>query len=315
MTAQRPKVLFIAGIGRSGSTLVDRALGELSGFQSLGELVHLWQRGLIDNEQCGSGEPFRACPFWNKVGHVAFGGWDRIDAAATLAMQMRVDRTRYVPLLGTTRMAPGFRGPLERYASILGDVYHAAAEVSGAGVLVDSSKHVSTAYVLRHVGAIDLAVLHLVRDPRAVAYAWTKAKARPEAGEGAVMARYSPLRTSVYYTVQNAMLDALRFTKTPYLRVRYEDFVAEPAETMRRILALTGHEATPLTGIDGHELTLAGNHNVGGNPMKLLTGPITVRRDDAWKDLMRKRDRATVTALTAPHVLAYRYGLGRGRSS
>jgi hypothetical protein len=212
-------------------------------------------------------------------------------------------------------MAPGFRGPLELYASMLGDVYHAAADVSGARVLVDSSKHVSTAYVLRHVGAIDLAVLHLVRDPRAVAYAWTKTKARPEAGENAVMARYSPMKTSVYYTVQNAMLDALRLTNTPYLRVRYEDFTAAPADTMRRILALTGDEATPLTGIAGHQLTLSGNHNVGGNPMKLMTGPITIRRDDAWKSRLRARDRATVTALTAPHVLGYRYGLGRGRTS
>ena len=310
---RRPTVLFIAGIGRSGSTLVDRALGEVPGFQSLGEVVHLWRRGLIDNEQCGSSEPFRSCPFWNKVGHVAFGGWDRLDAEATIELQRRVDRTRYVPLLATKHLTRGFRAPLERYASILGDVYNAAAEISGARVLIDSSKHVSTAYVLRHVGAIDLAVLHLVRDPRAVAYAWTKTKARPSAGADAEMARYSPLRTSTFYTVQNAMLDALRMTNVPYLRMRYEDFTSAPASTMKQVLQLAGDASAPLDAIDGHEITLSSNHNVGGNPMKLITGPITIKRDDAWAQHLSRRDRATVTALTAPHVLGYRYGLGRRR--
>lgn len=306
----RPTVLFIAGMGRSGSTLIDRALGEVPGHQSLGEVVHLWQRGVVDNEQCGSGEPFHACPFWNKIGHVAFGGWDRFDADAALRLQHSVDRTRYVPRLATARMAPGFRTRLERYASLLGDVYAAAAEVSGARVLIDSSKHVSTAYVLRHVGTIDLTVLHLVRDPRAVAYAWTKVKARPSGGEVAEMARYSPAKTAVYYTVQNAMLDGLSHTATPYLRLRYEDFAAAPIVSIRRTLALTGTDHTPLPFIEDHDMVLGANHNVGGNPMKHRTGAITIARDDEWRVQLGRRTRHLVSAMTAPHLMRYGYGFG-----
>ena len=213
----------------------------------------------------------------------------------------------------TARMAPGFRVPLEQYASLLGDVYAAAAEVSRARVLVDSSKHVSTAYVLRHVGAIDLAVLHLVRDPRAVAHAWTKVKARPDAGNGAEMARYSPLKTAVYYSVQNLMLDALAFTDVPYLRMRYEDFTATPQDALRSVLRLTGDGDTPLDFIDGSELSLAPNHNIGGNPMKHQSGRVAIRRDDAWLNEMRRRDKALVSAVTAPHLLRYRYAFGGGR--
>ena len=311
--SDRPTVLFIAGLGRSGSTLLDRALGEVPGYQSLGEVVHLWQRGLIDNEHCGSGEPFRACPFWNKVGHVAFGGWDRIDPDDVLSLKRRVDRTRYVPLLALHRVPPGMRTALERYASMLGDVYHAAAEVGGARVVIDSSKHVSTAYLLRHVAGIDLRVVHLVRDPRAVAYAWTKVKARPSAGTDAQMARYTPTKTSVYYSVQNAMLDALRLSSVPYVRIRYEDFTAAPAPTVRRILELTGDAALPLHAFDGHDITLGGNHNVGGNPMKAKTGRMTIRRDDDWSTHLPRRRRWMVGALTAPHLLAYRYGFRGSR--
>ena len=130
--ARQPTVLFIAGLGRSGSTLVDRVLGSLPGVQSLGEVVHLWQRGLVDNETCGCHEPFRSCPFWGKVGQAAYGGWDDFDVAEAMRLQRAVDRTRYVPLLAAPGIVPGFRRSVERYASQLGDLYHAAAEVAGA---------------------------------------------------------------------------------------------------------------------------------------------------------------------------------------
>jgi len=79
------KVLYIGGFGRSGSTLVERILGQLPGFCSAGEIVFLWQRGLIDGQLCGCGVPVPECEFWSRVGKTAFGGWDQIDAHEMLA--------------------------------------------------------------------------------------------------------------------------------------------------------------------------------------------------------------------------------------
>ncbi len=62
-----PKVLLIAGASRGGSTLIDRLLGQLDGFQSTGELAHIWRRGLLKNQRCGCGVPFRKCRFWRDV--------------------------------------------------------------------------------------------------------------------------------------------------------------------------------------------------------------------------------------------------------
>ena len=47
--AGAPRVLFIAGTGRSGSTLLERLLGQIPEVAPLGEVVHLWERGVIDN--------------------------------------------------------------------------------------------------------------------------------------------------------------------------------------------------------------------------------------------------------------------------
>ena len=45
------RVLFIGGLGRSGSTLIEKLLNELPGMVAVGELVHLWERGLGNRER------------------------------------------------------------------------------------------------------------------------------------------------------------------------------------------------------------------------------------------------------------------------
>ncbi len=67
MSEQRVKVLYILGAGRSGSTLLSNILGQLDGFQSVGELFYLWENGLLKGGLCGCGEPVLQCPFWSEV--------------------------------------------------------------------------------------------------------------------------------------------------------------------------------------------------------------------------------------------------------
>ena len=60
-------VLLVAGSGRSGSTLLASALGQLPGAFCAGELRYLWQRGAVEDHRCGCGEPFSRCPVWTVV--------------------------------------------------------------------------------------------------------------------------------------------------------------------------------------------------------------------------------------------------------
>src|SRR5437870_4438917 len=112
--SMRPvRVLYIGGCGRSGSTLLDRMLGQVPGVCSLGELTHLW-RGLLDNAECGCGAPIRDCPFWRAVGECAFGGWQALDAVEMVRLQRSVLRQRYVPFMVAPALWPPFRRKLEQ---------------------------------------------------------------------------------------------------------------------------------------------------------------------------------------------------------
>ncbi|GAA3742386.1 sulfotransferase [Salinactinospora qingdaonensis] len=300
-------VVFVGGLGRSGSTLIERALGELPGVCSVGELVHLWQRGLIDNERCGCGAPFSGCAFWRDVGWRAFGGWHCLDPDDILALRASVDRTRYVPwLLGRTP-SPALAARLCHYTDLYDHVYAAIASVSGCDVVVDSSKHASLAACLRHRYGERMRVVHVVRDPRAVAHAWGKRVPRPDATPTSPeqeMARYSPGRAAVQWTAQNAVFAALARTEVPVHRVRYEDFVAAPAARFAEVAGFIGHQGElPITA-DGH-VYLSTTHTVSGNPTRFRTGAVAVRADDTWREELAPRDRALVAAMTLPFRMCY----------
>ena len=54
MNGGRVRVLYLGGLGRSGSTVIERLTGQLPGVCAVGELVHLWDRGVTDGERCRS---------------------------------------------------------------------------------------------------------------------------------------------------------------------------------------------------------------------------------------------------------------------
>ena len=199
-------VVYLGGFGRSGSTLLERVLGQVPGTVAAGEVVHLIERGLLRDEDCGCGRAFGDCPFWSDVGIKAFGGWEHVDGEEWLALKRRVDRNRYIPLL-LAPVRPRFRADLDQHAERLGALYTAIAEVGGARVVIDSSKQASTAFVLRRVAPIDLRVVHLVRDSRGVAYSWTKEVARPEVrDQSALMPRFHPVGAAARWMSYNALV-------------------------------------------------------------------------------------------------------------
>jgi len=297
----RPRVLLIAGSGRSGSTLFERALGDVAGVTALGETVHLWERGLRDDELCGCGEPFSRCGFWSAVGGVAFGGWRALPPHEMVELRHDIVRTRYIPrMLGPSRDV-GWRLRRDRLARHVGAIYRAVAETTGAQLIVDSSKMPAYAALLRHAG-VDLRCVYVVRDPRGVAHSLAKTVTRPEVTNGsATMARYGAAESALWWSTFDATFALMARAGVPLITVRYEDFVRDPRSWTARTLDFAGAPADEegLSHITSERVRLSRCHLVAGNPMRFRTGDITLARDEAWRVDMPVKDRRLVTALTA----------------
>jgi hypothetical protein len=307
------RVIYLGGLGRSGSTLVERLLAELPGVCSVGEVVHMWQRGVVEDERCGCGEPFSGCGFWHDVGQAAFGGWARLDAGRVTRLRGAVDRTRFIPLLAAPVLPAGTRRDLDDYLGYYARLYSAIADVSGCPIVVDSSKHASLAFCLRWCPRLDLRVIHVVRDSRAVAYSWTRRVSRPDSTRASSMATYSPAAAAGHWNAQNSALQLLAGVGVPTLRVRYEDLVSSPAAILARIADFARIEADGsqfgFLGADADTrwADLRAAHTASGNPMRFTTGRVAIRRDERWRAAMPPGQRRTVTALTAPLLAQYHY--------
>lgn len=307
-----PPVLVLGGLGRSGSTLLERCLGQVPAVTALGEVLHLWERGLRDDQRCGCGQYFSRCGFWSEIGRRASGEWAEIDASEAVEDRYTVVRNRHLAalVLGQPRTAARLRR--NRLLRRLGALYAAAADVSGAKLLVDSSKHPAYGFLLRRA-AVRLRVVLVVRDPRGVAYSWTKQVARPEVTTTTeLMPRYGPVGSTLRWSLYNALFHSLRLLRVPVLVVRYEDLVADPRATVRRVLTFAGMPPTDadLEFIRDGAVHLDTHHTVAGNPMRFTVGTIEVSLDDIWRQRMPAGQRRMASLLSVP--LRYRYGyLGR----
>lgn len=319
-------VVAIAGTGQNGATLFCRMLGELPGHIAVGEIGRLWDKGLVENVACACGRPFRECPFWREVGDRAFDGWDALDTAEVLRLydgltlkRSRLQHPFALPFILFPRLWGRYGRDLRAYEDLMARLYRAILEVSGATVIVDSMKIPAHVYMMSRAPAFRTKVLHLVRDSRGVAYSNTKKIDR----QGTLQDRpyrvqRHPRETSVKWTWFNLSYPVLRWFGTPVMRVRYETLVRRPREVLEQAAAFLGLpvEADTLAFLreGDREIDLPSGHIPAGNRMRLLSGTVTLRVDDAWKRELDPGARRLVTAMTWPLLLRYGY-LGRDPES
>jgi hypothetical protein len=312
-------VVFVGGYARTGSTLLDRLLGQIEGFASFGELRHVWDRNFRGNQLCGCRLPFRECPFWTEVVRDAFGGFDAVDAAAVSRDGRTVNSLFDVPRLLSGGWTSGWRERYARYTAAVAALYRAMQRVSGARWLVDSTKDPQHAYVLRELPGFEIRLVHLVRDGRAVAHSWQRVRNRPEiTWRQQDMPRFPVVRSALAWDVTNLAAEGLTRLGVPTVRVRYEDLVRDAGRELERIVDGLGLGTARLDFLGPGTARLGPAHTVAGNPMRFEEGIVELRPDEEWTDRMPPMQRAVVTALTAPLLARYGYrfrGVPPGRAS
>jgi Sulfotransferase family len=303
------KVLYIAGESRSGSTILDNILGQIDGFVAVGEIRYAFDRGLRENRLCGCNTPFADCRFWRHVFREAYGGMQAIDAERMFHVYCDGDRAS---LSALTTIAAGRRWlrehRLAEYLDNLSRLYDAVHTVTGCHVIVDSSKNPSYGHLLTVIPYLEIYVLHLVRDPRAVAFSNQRAKPLMDNGPDDRFATISSSRSALRWIWRNAGSEVLRHRLTKrWMRLRYEDFLVNPEASVRKIVELVGERFTGQPFIDPHQVMLRPTHSVSGNPVRLHNGIVKLRVDDEWKRSLPAAERALVGCLTLAGLIKYHF--------
>jgi hypothetical protein len=312
----RQKVLFIMGMTRSGSTVVDNVLGEVDGFFSGGEIRLIWKRGVLEHRGCGCGQALLECTVWREVLRRAYGYADRrpIDSQAAVALRTQRSALRIKHTWGLLRRHPSVpprEQLLRAYLAMVAPLYQSIGTVTGARVIIDSSKRPPDAALLRLVPGLDVYVVHLVRDPRAVAYSWRRTRGQPDPNGPVRLATNGTIHSTSRWVYRNAAAEAVMraVPSDRVLRLRYESFVACPAQTVRSIMRFVGEDGPGPTFSDERTIELGINHTVSGNPSRFRTGSVRIADDGEWRERQRRRHRVVATAVALPLLARYGYAL------
>lgn len=305
MLDNKIKIIYVAGWGRSGSSILSNVLGQLKGVFSAGEMRYIGERGIKSNRLCGCGSHFNDCEFWGKVFLEAFGaGWEDLDKYRSLSNVLVGGGSVFYFMVPFGKFR--FLGRYREYIGLLGEIYRAIGKVSGNNVIVDTSKLPVFGYLLRFVPGVDLYTVHLVRDPRAVAFSWQRKKILENVDGGIFIDRHNIVKSGAQWGLMNFLTERLLNVKGRYLRIRYEDLINSPADQLRPVMDLVGIDAEKLPIENHNEIKMGVHHTVSGNPSRFKTGKIKLRLDDEWRYKMDKWRKFIVTAITFP--LAFRYG-------
>ena len=301
-------VVFIGGQSRSGSTLLDLMLGQVEGFLSLGELQYIWQRGFLENHLCGCGKEFRQCKFWGNVVEEMFGSFQQMDLQHLCTLWNTIERQWYFFVFPYLAGATSYREKLSEYTCALGKLFTAIQKVSGKQFLVDSSKKPFHGFLLHAIPTVDLRVIHLIRDCRAVGYSWQRKKLRPEVHwKKDYMEIFSPAYMAMDWNFRNGAMDILGSIIEHYTMVQYETLARDPSGVLKDLLAYLEVDVVPPPILQHGELELTVHHTVGGNPMRFQRGRIPVTPDLEWKRSMPVRHKMLTTLLSWPLLLRYGY--------
>jgi hypothetical protein len=243
----KPRVLYVLGYGRSGSTVLGMALGGHPAMVNLGQIsaLRMFVPGPthVGSRACGCLQPLDQCPYWRGVAQ-------RLGSMEALA---RSD-AGLSPTLGWRRYAPWLTEPsaeMPRWADAAAALYRATIEEANAAVAVDTSKGATRAWWLWRSGAVDLTFIWLTRRLDDVI------RSQMKRGHSALKTVFS------WQLAQHQVGQFVRkveATGARVPRITYERLTEDPRTVLSEIL---GH-----AGLPWHEdvLTPRADHVIGGNP-------------------------------------------------
>jgi hypothetical protein len=304
-------VAYILSANFSGSTLLAMLLGAQSEAFTMGEMrVPALQNP--DTYRCSCGELIKQCGFWNEVSSrmakKGIGGFDITHPN----LSIHDVESRYVArVLNAMPRGPVLEGVRSvalsvspAWAAHLREVHArntALAEVfqdmSGARVVVDSSKLALHLKFLLKSDRLKIKALNLIRDGRAVVTSMLghgfQRATRAETIAGAAMEwkRTNEASESVLSTMPASQS----------MTFQYEELCRQPEATLRSICKFLGMDTRQIN-LDFRSKT----QHVLGNDMRLKSGS-DIRLDERWRTTLTRDDLAAFDQVAGEMNRKYGY--------
>lgn len=307
-------IIYIAGYGRSGSTLLEKLLHCQPSLNASGELANFFKLYGSSSAVCSCGHVLDKCNFWSNVANELVMNDFSVKGFSNFA-KIQQKRESLISHGGSF-----FSNKYHKvYSNLMASLFEAVSHQfnSEEKILIDSSKTAySTSYrpiAISQMGKYRIRVIHLVRDCRGVAWSVKKGLNRKiEKGEkGRVF--LPVLRAIVGWVYSNKAASRLKgyLGENSYCLVRYEDLVEDPVEVLKNLesflkLDLKESRYIAQKAREGHEVQLPEIHQLAGNRMR-FSYSLSISPDYAWKEKLNTQTKAFIKIITMPLMRKYGY--------
>lgn len=224
-----PKVLYIMGTARSGSTVLEIMLAANPDVFGAGELTYLVQDGFLENKDCSCGRPCHSCGLWKKVIATLNMNEESLRKWSTLQKNIDWHDGFFRQCIGAVS-----RKDRQRYKEFNRRLLEIIGGVTDASVILDSSKYAGRALALKRIVQADAMFICLTRSPAGMMASFQKPNKDEQRPKG-------PFAAMLYYLVT---LISLRIASVLLGKrvhpLRYEALLDDPEGTLRDIEAWSG---------------------------------------------------------------------------
>ncbi len=288
LVQQKIPYLYIAGSSFSGSTLLSFLLNTHPDMTTMGE-AGPYEKVNVDKFPCSCGVLMVQCPFFatleqhiNHLGSAfSLGNWrTRFHLSPYRPLDILLARPLRSVFLEHVRDAlvpyyPGYRQRIDEISQRVAHLAQAALMIQGKRVFVDALKDPMRIKFLKDMAALDLRVLHLVRDVRAGVTSLMKHQGKPNPAWA----------TRRWCRVNLAVDHARRYVSAErWLQLRYTNLCADPQESIDLIADFMDVPRAPIP-----KNFYTAEHHIIGNRMR-RQGEGIVREDLSWKERLTERD-------------------------
>lgn len=304
----RKTVIYIAGYGRSGSTLLERVFNSHETIFGTGELNNFLDLIADGSSYCSCGEKIQECEFWSSV-------LQSLPGYSSTMAKFRDVRSSFDSITGIL-------GYIFGYCRHKKAVYREFSQALFASIyrdlpneinhIVDSSKTARNVFfrpvALSRIGQLNVKVIHLVRDGRGCIWSNLKGSNRNmERGINSQI-RFAGFRSAVHWFIANMAAHVFQIMDRSdnYCRIRYENFVAHPDQALHKLGRFLNIDFAPQIRMIENQKNIPLSHQISGNRLRSQR-KLTLKEDMQWKKSLRLRHRLLFWVFNWPLALYYGY--------
>jgi hypothetical protein len=326
-TQRMPRLAYLLAASHSGSTLLALLLGAQYGACSAGELKAT-SLGRADAYRCSCRKLIRDCEFWQAISaamaergipdfDITNAGTNFFDVESAYAKRLLAplhrgpawEFTRDVALSISSKWRTHRRAADRRNTALVESVL----TVTGSRIVIDSSKVALRLKYLLQNPRLDIKIIRVIRDGRAVSMTyiddWNFADASdPSLRNGGTGHKRASVRRNMEEAANEwkrsqEAAECLLATlpRSQWTEVRYEELCANPEDTLRRL--------NRFLGLDADNIVMdfrAQQPHVIGNGMRFDT-TTSIRLDERWKTHLPPADLATFERIAGDMNRRYGY--------